>query len=141
MPYGPLLIVEDSDEDFYTITRALGDGMPCAIVRCSSGQEAMEYLEGRGPYARAARPSLMFLDLNLPGRDGRQVLAAMQQSPALRVIPVVVVSTSTNPGDITQCYQSGASGYVRKAMVYREFVRVLQTIRAYWYSAVLLPEV
>ncbi len=110
MRYGPLLIVEDSDDDFYATRRALGTTLPCALVRCSTGSEALEYLFQQGQYTQAERPSLILLDLNLPGKDGRTVLEQLKQNSTLKSIPVVVMSTSSNPVDISHCYATGCSG-------------------------------
>jgi CheY-like chemotaxis protein len=137
--YGPLLIVEDSDEDFYAMRRALGKTLPCGIVHCRTGSEALDYLFRRGPHAQAVPPSLMLLDLNLPGQDGRSVLAQVKRDATLRATPVVVVSTSDNPADIAQCYAGGCSGYLVKALAYERLAAALQVLCAYWFTVVTLP--
>jgi CheY-like chemotaxis protein len=139
MRYGPLLIVEDSDEDFYAVRRALGTTLPCALVRCSTGSDALQYLLQQGQYAQAERPALILLDLNLPGTDGRTVLAQLKQDSTLKSIPVVVMSTSSSPVDIRYCYATGCSGYVVKPLEYNRLVAALQSIRTYWFSTVVLP--
>lgn len=139
MAFGPLLIVEDSDEDYYTMTRALGHDLPCEVVRCSTGTEALDYLFRRGVYHNASLPSLTLLDLNLPSPDGRRILGEIKQHMALCVIPVIIVSTSANPSDILHCYRAGASGYIVKTIAYDQFAPALRIVRAYWYSAVALP--
>jgi CheY-like chemotaxis protein len=137
--YGPLLIVEDSDEDFYAMRRALAKTLPCEVVRCLTGSEAIDYLFRRGSYVQAALPSLILLDLNLPGKDGRTVLAEIKQDATLRALPVVVVSTSDNPADIAQCYSTGCSGYLVKALAYERLAMALQTLCVYWFTVVTLP--
>ena len=139
MDYGPLLIVEDSDEDFYAMRRALAKTLPCEVVRCLTGSDALDYLFRRGSYAQAALPSLILLDLNLPGKDGRTVLAEIKRDATLRALPVVVVSTSDNPADIAQCYSLGCSGYLVKALAYECLAMALQTLCVYWFTVVTLP--
>lgn len=140
MPYGPVLIVEDSDADFYAMKRVLEKSLPCGIVRCYTGNEALEYLFGRGVYTQAAAPSLILLDLNLPGKGGHAILSQVKQDGKLRAIPVIVVSTSSNPADVTYCYATGCSGYLVKALAFERLRQDLQTVCAYWFSAVTLPQ-
>ena len=140
MTYGPLLIVEDSDADFYAMKRALGNTLPCEIKRCSTGSEALDYLFRRGSYTEAACPPLVLLDINLPGMDGRAVLAQLKQDPTLKGIPVVMVSTSDNPADITYCYTAGCSGYLVKPLDYDRLVTSLQTLCKYWFKVVTIPQ-
>jgi CheY-like chemotaxis protein len=139
MGYGPLLIVEDSDADFYAMQRALGENLPCPVVRCCTGDEALDYLFRRSSYAQAVLPSLVLLDLNLPGEDGRTVLQRVKHDATLRTVPVVVVSTSDNPADIVQCYTAGCSGYVVKPLAYTHLATALQILCAYWFTVVTLP--
>jgi CheY-like chemotaxis protein len=138
--YGPLLIVEDSDEDFYAMQRALGKTLPCEVVRCRTGSEALDYLFRRGAYAQAILPSLVLLDLNLPGKDGRAVLEQVKHDAMLRAVPIVVVSTSDNPTDIARCYTIGCSGYLVKALAYERLASALQILCAYWFTVVTLPQ-
>jgi CheY-like chemotaxis protein len=133
------LIVEDSDADFYAMRRALGEKLSCTVVRCCTGDEALDYLFRRSAYAQAVPPSLVLLDLNLPGTDGRTVLQQVKQDATLRAVPVVVVSTSDNPADIVQCYTLGCSGYVVKALTYERLAAALQILCAYWFTVVTLP--
>ncbi|HXG19701.1 MAG TPA: response regulator [Methylomirabilota bacterium] len=140
MPYGPLLIVEDSDDDFYAMMRALKHMLPCEVVRCRTGTEALDYLFRRGVYAQAPVPSLMLLDLNLPGKDGRTVLRQMKQNVTLQAVPVVVVSTSENPADVRYCYSTGCSGYLVKALAFEHLRPALQALCAYWFTVVTLPQ-
>jgi len=140
MLHGPLLIVEDSDADFYAMRRALGEHLPCAIVRCQTGDEALDYLFRRGAYAQAIQPSLVLLDLNLPGTDGRTVLKQLKHDATLRAVPVVMVTTSNNPADIAHCYLTGCSGYLVKPLDYERLILALQTLCAYWFTIVTLPQ-
>lgn len=140
MLYGPLLIVEDSDADFYAMRRALGENLPCVVVRCCTGDEALDYLFRRGAYTQAVLPSLVLLDLNLPGTDGRMVLKQVKDEATLCMVPVVMVTTSNNPADIAHCYRAGCSGYLVKPLAYERLVSALQALCAYWYTVVTLPQ-
>ena len=140
MKYGPLLVVEDSDDDFYAVKRALGNTLPCELVRCCTGNEALDYLFQGGNDAQAVLPSLILLDLNLPGKDGHTVLQRVKNDAILREVPVVVVSTSDNPADVRSCYATGCSGYVVKALAFERLQRALQTLCSYWFTVVTLPQ-
>ena len=140
MDYGPLLIVEDSDADFYAMRRALGENTPCTVIRCCTGDEALDYVFRRGAYAQAVPPSLILLDLNLPGTDGRTVLERIKRDAALCLLPVVIVTTSDNPADIAYCYRVGCSGYLVKPLSYTQLASALQTLCAYWFTVVTLPQ-
>lgn len=140
----PILIVEDSPEDFEATRRALrksrlGNG----VYHCADGDEALDFLHHRGKYAdlaSAPRPSMILLDLNLPGTDGREVLAEIKQDPQLRNIPVVVLTTSTDPRDIESCYEVGANSYVQKPVDLEGLVHGLERLQDYWFEIVVLPE-
>lgn len=139
MTYGPLLVVEDSDEDFYAIRRALGTTLPCAIVRCSTGSEVLDYFARRAADPHAVRPSLILLDLNLPGKNGFSILHHLKQDSSLCDIPVVIFSTSNNPADIERCYRASAASYVVKPLQYDHLRQVLQNLSTYWFHTVALP--
>ena len=139
----PILLVEDSDEDYAALVRALG-GMPAiaSLHRCKRGDEALAYLRGRGPFAdpgRAPRPALILLDLNLPGMDGREVLAEIRSDEQLRSIPVVIVTTSKHRQDVEWCYEHGANGYHTKSIDYPRFRDEMRLLVAYWLSVCVLP--
>src|SRR6185436_9480702 len=97
----PLLLVEDNDEDYVALVRALGQaGINVPYYRCYDGDDALEYLSQTGRYRASdelRRPSLILLDLNLPGTDGREVLRTVKQDASLAAIPVIVMTTSSNP--------------------------------------------
>ncbi len=139
----PLLIIEDSDEDFAALTRMITKAeIPNPIYRCEDGEEALEFLYREGEYqdeALSPRPSLIILDLNLPGTDGREVLAELKQHQDLETIPVVIFSTSSNPKDIDACYRYGVSGYIVKPMDTHRLNLLVQTFLDYWFKAVELP--
>ncbi len=139
-----LLLIEDSDEDFAATTRALRQvNLSLEIHRCATGDEALAYLYRRGTFsapAHAPRPHLMLLDLNLPGTDGRDLLAGIKADAQLRGIPVVVLTTSNNPKDIYDCYQRGANSYMIKPVNYLNFKQAMQGLVSYWFQTVVLPE-
>ena len=139
----PLLIIEDSDEDFTALTRIMNKAqIPNPIYRCEDGEEALDFLYREGEYADESlspRPSLIVLDLNLPGTDGREVLAELKQNQDLQTIPVVVFSTSSNPRDVDACYRHGVSGYIVKPMDTNRLNKLVQTFIEYWFNAVALP--
>ena len=116
----PLLVIEDSDEDFTALVRIANKIIVnSSIYRCEDGEEALNFLYREEEYTDESispRPSLIVLDLNLPGIDGREVLATIKQDRDLKTIPVIVFSTSSNPKDIDACYRQGVSGYIIKPM-------------------------
>lgn len=139
----PLLLVEDSDEDYAALVRAFRQaGVNAPHHRCCDGDEALEYLHQSGRYAdaeTAPRPSLILLDLNLPGTDGREVLRAVKQDGGLSSVPVIVMTTSANPADILECYRQGANGYQVKTSNYEGFKREIQNTVDYWFHTAVIP--
>lgn len=141
----PILIVEDNVEDFEATRRAFRrSGMVNPIHRCLDGDSALDYLQRRGPYADPAtspRPGIILLDLNLPGTDGRQVLAEVKADSGLRQIPVIVLTTSDDEQDIQACYDAGANSYIQKPVDLPGFVEAVRRLREYWMEVVILPTV
>ena len=139
----PLLVVEDSDEDFAALTRAIAKAeISLPVYRCEDGEEALDFLYREGDYqdkALSPRPCLIVLDLNLPGTDGREVLTQLKQSKDLQTIPIVVFTTSSNPKDVDACYRYGVSGYIVKPMDVKRFNQSIKTFLKYWFEAVELP--
>jgi two-component system response regulator len=139
-PSQPILLVEDSPEDFETTQRAFRrSGLKNPIVRCSDGDEALDFLFRRGSFSGAPRPGVVLLDLNLPGTDGREVLAEMKADPELRQIPVIVLTTSSDERDVSACYQAGASSYIQKPVDLEGFMRAIERLNDYWFEVVILP--
>ena len=140
----PILIVEDSPEDFETTVRGLTKaGLANPIFHCEDGDDALDFLRRQGKYTSAEdapRPGIILLDLNLPGTDGREVLAEIKQDSNLKTIPVIVLTTSTDERDIETCYQSGANSYVHKPVGMEGFMQALQRLRAYWFEIVVFPK-
>ncbi|MDY6901364.1 MAG: response regulator [Cyanobacteriota bacterium] len=142
--YLPLLVVEDSDEDFEAFGRFVKKSqISNPIYRCTDGEDALDFLYRQGDYEddkQAPRPSIILLDLNLPGTDGREVLEQIKQDERLKTIPVIVFTTSSNPKDIETCYRFGVNSYILKPMNVQKSKNVMQAIIDYWLSIVVLPE-
>ncbi|QJR35952.1 response regulator [Gemmatimonas groenlandica] len=106
------------------------------------GEELLEYLHGRGRYAEhgsAPRPGLILLDLNMPRKDGREALREIKADPALRSIPVVVLTTSKDEEDILRTYELGANSFIMKPVSFNGLVGVMQVLDRYWFQMVELP--
>lgn len=142
-PKQVILLVEDSPEDYETTVRALKKaGLANPIFRCENGDEALDFLYRRGAYsdpASAPRPGIVLLDLNLPGTDGREVLAEIKGNADLRSIPVLVLTTSSDERDVERCYQSGANSYIKKPVDLIGFMQAVQSLKDYWFEVVILP--
>jgi CheY-like chemotaxis protein len=140
-PNQPILLVEDSPEDFETAERAFRrSGLKNPIIRCADGDEALELLFRRGRFADAPRPGVVLLDLNLPGTDGREVLAEIKADPQLKHIPVIVLTTSSDDRDVQACYKAGASSYIQKPVDLEGFMRAIERLNDYWFEVVILPK-
>lgn len=138
----PILIVEDSDDDFETTEYALqASKFNAPIVRCASGHEAIEYLLSVSTPGNdnKPRPRLVFLDLNLPGVGGKSVLQSIKQKDELKKIPVIVLTTSSDARDVVDCYTLGANSYIQKPTDLDEFIRAVQTLKNYWFDVAKLP--
>lgn len=139
-----ILLIEDSDEDVEATMRGLRrPGLQIVFHRCTTGDEALDYLYRRGRYVDSAgspRPNMILLDLNLPGTDGRALLAVIKDDEELKSIPVIVLTTSSNPKDIAACYRRGANSYQVKPVDYDRFKQSLQTMLDYWLQTATLPE-
>ena len=138
-----ILIVEDNPEDYETTIRAFNkSGLSNPTVWCEDGDQALDYLYRHKPYDNptdSPRPSIILLDLNLPGTDGYEVLADIKKNPELASIPVIVLTTSDSPKDIDACYQAGANSYVQKPVDTQGFVAAIEKLKDYWFEIVILP--
>jgi two-component system, chemotaxis family, response regulator Rcp1 len=135
-----VLLVEDSPGDVRLTREAFKDAkVHINLSVASDGAEAMAFLKREGNNANAPRPDLILLDLNLPKKDGREVLAELKESPALKSIPVVILTTSTAETDINGSYQHHANCYITKPVDLEGFLKVVKSIDSFWLSVVKLP--
>lgn len=140
----PIVVIEDSPEDYEAIVRAfLKARVVNPIYRFSYGEDAFDFLRQRGRYfkhdAAEMRPGLIILDLNLPGTDGLKVLQDVRADKNLGAIPVIVLSTSSNQREIEACYKAGANSYVVKPSGAAQFNEAIRRIAEYWLESVTLP--
>lgn len=138
-----IMAVEDSPEDYEALLRALKKaGVTNPVVRFERGDDAIDYLCRRGCYDEeecAPRPAIMLLDLNLPGMDGREVLHRIKSDPVLRMLPVVVFTTSGEDKDVLGCYAEGANSYIQKPLRMDDLVSVVKELSGFWLNAAQLP--
>lgn len=135
-----ILLVEDNPGDVLLTREALKDGkITNKLNVVEDGVEAMSYLRKEGKYESANRPDLILLDLNLPRKDGREVLAEIKNDESLRLIPVVVLTTSEAEKDIVKSYKLNANCYVTKPVELDEFIHVVKSIEDFWLTIVKLP--
>jgi len=135
-----ILLVEDNPAEVRLTQEVLHESKGASRIRVTgNGREALAYLRRQGEYANARRPSLILLDLNLPLKDGREVLQEIKQDPELRRIPVVVLTSSHAEEDILQAYELHANCYMCKPVDLDEFTQTLRSIQEYWFTMVKLP--
>jgi CheY-like chemotaxis protein len=131
-----IVLVEDSDEDHDTAIEAVRQsGLPMSLLRVSNGDQCLALLRRVG----TEQPALVMMDLNTPSTDGREALRQIKSDPSLNAIPVVVVTTSSNPRDVHDCYQCGANAYHVKPFSYPEHLQMLMTLFDYWLVKVMRP--
>ena len=135
-----VLLVEDNPADV-RLTRETLRESPLGIELdvAPDGAEALDYLFRRGHYRDVPRPDLVLLDLNLPKVDGYAVLQAVKTTEALRMLPVVVLTTSRDPYNVQACYRAYANAYLVKPIALDEFMAMLHSLEEFWFSRVLLP--
>jgi CheY-like chemotaxis protein len=135
-----ILLVEDNPGDVRLTIEALKDGkVRNRLSVAADGVEAMAYLRREGKYADAFRPDVILLDLNLPKKDGREVLAEIKADEELRRIPVVVLTTSSSEQDILRTYNLHANCYITKPVDLDQFIQVVRGIEDFWLTIVKLP--
>ena len=128
-----ILLVEDSPSDTELTMEALRDfKVRNHVSTVEDGVVALEFLRRQGDYAQAPRPDLIMLDLNLPRKDGREVLAEIKADPDLKSIPVVVLTTSRADQDIIRAYQLNANCYITKPVDFNQFLEVVRSIESFW---------
>ena len=135
-----ILLVEDNPGDVRLTEEALKEGKVYNNLHwAKDGVEALEFLQREGKHAKAPRPDIILLDLNLPKKDGREVLAVIKRDDRLKHIPVVVLTTSKADEDVLRSYELHANCYVTKPVDLEKFIVVVQSIDRFWLTVVTLP--
>ena len=135
-----VLIVEDNRGDSELLRAALGEWQnKVRVTVVEDGNQALTYVRREGPYRTMARPDLVLLDLNLPGKDGIEVLKEMKSDPRLRSIPVVMITTSDSRSDVARAYGSHANSYMTKSMDVHSFFAKIRSLEEFWFGSVKLP--
>ena len=136
-----ILLVEDNPGDARLAVEALRESkVNNNLYHAKDGVEAVAFLRREGPYAEAPTPGLVLLDLNMPRMDGREVLAEIKEDPALRAVPVVILTTSAAERDLVRTYDLHANAYVVKPLDLDRFIEVVQAIESFWFTIVKLPQ-
>jgi len=135
-----MLLVEDNLGDIRLTKETLRDAKVMVNLHVvGDGVEAMAFLRQEGKYTRSPRPDLVLLDLNLPKKDGREVLTEVKQDPDLRRIPVVILTISNGQEDILKSYNLHANAYVTKPLNLEQFSKIVKAIEDFWFTVVKLP--
>ena len=136
-------MADDDDEDCLLVRDALTlNVIPHDLRTVADGVELLDYLDRRGKYEdrrQSPRPDLILLDLNMPRKDGREVLGELKADRRWRQIPVVVLTTSTSDDDVSFSYRTGASSYIAKPSTYQAWVELVRTLHKYWFELAQLP--
>lgn len=136
-----ILLVEDSPSDTELTIEALSEAKVANHMSAvQDGVEALAFLRREGAFAGAPRPDLILLDLNLPRKDGREVLSELKADADLKTIPVVVLTSSSAEEDVLRAYQLQCNCYITKPVVFRDFLKVVRSIENFWLAVVTLPE-
>lgn len=135
-----ILLVDDNPADVALTQEAFEDNKLCNNLSVvNNGVEAMDYLRRKNPYASSPRPDIILLDLNMPKKDGREVLAEIKADDDLKYIPVVIMTVSKDDKDILESYRLHANCYIKKPVKFTEFVEVVRSLENFWFSVVTLP--
>ena len=136
-----ILLIEDNPADVMLTIEAFKECTEKHVVKTvKDGIEALKYLYNQDEYINALKPDLILLDLNLPRKDGREVLSVIKSDEYLRDIPVLVLSTSKNEEDILNCYKLKANSYITKPVDLDQFINIVKSIEKFWFSIVKLPK-
>jgi len=135
-----VLLVEDNPADIRLTREGLKEAKVANVLNAvMDGRKALDYLHRRGDYKNACKPDVVILDLNLPGMDGREVLRQMKADPVLRLIPVVIMTSSEAETDIMKAYELYANCFITKPLDLTTFLQVVHAIDDFWFTVVKLP--
>lgn len=135
-----ILLIEDNPLDVIMTREALEGGKVCNNLSVvEDGEQAMDFLHRKGTYADAPRPDLILLDLNLPRKDGREVLIEIKADPSLHHIPVIILTTSKAEEDVVKSYKLHANCFITKPVDLEQFTNVIKSIEDFWFEIVKLP--
>ncbi len=135
-----ILLVEDDPGDIRLTKEAFKEGTILHnISTVTDGVEAIRYLTKEGEYSNSPRPDLILLDLNLPKKNGKEVLQFIKLDPDLKIIPVIILSTSSSANDVESAYKLYANSYITKPVDFDSFINVIKTVEKFWLSLALLP--
>lgn len=135
-----ILLVEDNPADIDLIQESLRESkVLCKVNAVRDGEEAMDYLHQRNGYEDTVRPDIVLLDLNMPRKDGREVLSEIKQHPELKILPIIVMTSSSAEEDILRSYQLHANAYVTKPVDLESFDKIVHAIEDFWFAAVRYP--
>ena len=135
-----ILLVEDNPGDVLLTQEAFREGrLAHRLSVAEDGEEAMRFLYRQGAYANAPRPDVILLDLNLPKKDGRELLAEIKDDPVLRYIPIIVLTTSDAEQDVWRAYKLHANCYLTKPVDLDDFMRKIRSFEEFWLTVVRLP--
>jgi two-component system, chemotaxis family, response regulator Rcp1 len=136
-----ILLIEDNEGDIVLTIEALKEArIANTIDVVRDGEKAMQFLRKEGEFSNASTPDLILLDINLPKIDGKEVLANVKNSETLKVIPVVMLTTSDSEKDIFDSYHNHANCYITKPVGFQSFIEVIHTIKEFWITIVQLPK-
>lgn len=135
-----ILIVDDNSTDLMIMREAFTDAKLNAVLHvASNGEEAMRFLRHVGEHAAAPRPDLILLDLNMPRKNGHEVLEEIKSDKLLLRIPVIILTTSQTDEDVSRAYGAHANCYIRKPVDFKHFEEVMAAIEHFWFETVILP--
>lgn len=136
-----ILLVDDNPDDVLLTKEVLREGkVKNKLYVAEDGDNAMQFLLNQGKFADAPRPSIILLDLNLPGKDGREVLSDIKGDQKLKSIPVVILSSSNDEEDIKKMYEHNANAYITKPVDLDKFIKVIRTFEDFWLTIAKLPD-
>jgi CheY-like chemotaxis protein len=134
-----ILVVDDNEDDVLLLRESLRDQPAVSLLHACDGDDAIAFLRREGQYAAAPRPGLVLLDINMPKKNGFEVLAAMKKDPALRAIPVVMLTTSNRDADVVNAYSGGACSFVTKPVNFDRLKLITSHFVDYWTTVVRIP--